>query len=74
VRDSLQEGTSSFYAELVRLRDLVRIANGPVPLLFLLDEILHGTNSAERQIGRYEEGATLREIYATHVLERARVG
>jgi hypothetical protein len=51
VRDSLQEGTSRFYAELVRLRDLVRIADGPVPLLFLLDEILHGTNSHDRRLG-----------------------
>jgi hypothetical protein len=51
IRDSLQEGTSRFYAELVRLRDIVRIANGPVPLLFLLDEILHGTNSHDRRLG-----------------------
>ncbi len=51
IRDSLQEGTSRFYAELVRLRDLVRIADGPVPLLFLLDEILHGTNSHDRRHG-----------------------
>jgi hypothetical protein len=51
IRDSLQEGTSRFYAELVRLRDIVRIAEGPVPLLFLLDEILHGTNSHDRRLG-----------------------
>ena len=51
IRDSLQEGTSRFYAELVRLRDVVRIAAGPVPLLFLLDEILHGTNSHDRRLG-----------------------
>jgi len=51
IRDSVQEGTSRFYAELVRLRDLVRIADGPVPLLFLLDEILHGTNSHDRRRG-----------------------
>jgi DNA mismatch repair ATPase MutS len=51
IRDSLQEGTSRFYAELVRLRDLIRIADGPVPLLFLLDEILHGTNSHDRRLG-----------------------
>jgi MutS domain V len=51
IRDSLQEGTSRFYAELVRLRDIVRIADGPVPLLFLLDEILHGTNSHDRRLG-----------------------
>jgi DNA mismatch repair ATPase MutS len=51
IRDSLREGTSRFYAELVRLRDLVRIADGPIPLLFLLDEILHGTNSHDRRLG-----------------------
>jgi hypothetical protein len=51
IRDSLQEGTSRFYAELVRLRDLVRIADGPIPLVFLLDEILHGTNSHDRRLG-----------------------
>ena len=51
IRDSLQEGTSRFYAELVRLRDIVRVAGGPVPLLFLLDEILHGTNSHDRRLG-----------------------
>jgi DNA mismatch repair ATPase MutS len=51
IRDSLQEGTSRFYAELVRLRDIVRTAAGPVPVLFLLDEILHGTNSHDRRLG-----------------------
>jgi hypothetical protein len=51
IRDSLQEGTSRFYAELVRLRDIVCIAEGPIPLLFLLDEILHGTNSHDRRLG-----------------------
>jgi hypothetical protein len=51
LRDSLQEGTSRFYAELVRLRDIVRLAEGSVPLLFLLDEILHGTNSHDRRLG-----------------------
>ena len=51
IHDSLQEGTSRFYAELIRLRDLVRIADGSVPLLFLLDEILHGTNSHDRRLG-----------------------
>jgi hypothetical protein len=51
IHDSLQEGTSRFYAELLRLRDLVRTADGPVPLLFLLDEILHGTNSHDRRLG-----------------------
>jgi hypothetical protein len=49
--DSLQTGTSHFYAEIKRLRQLVDIAGGTLPLLFLLDEILHGTNSHDRRIG-----------------------
>ncbi len=50
-RDSLQEGTSRFYAEIMRLRQLVNLTMGTVPLLFLLDELLHGTNSHDRSIG-----------------------
>jgi len=49
--DSLQTGTSRFYAEIQRLRQLVDLAQGPRPLLFLLDEILHGTNSHDRHLG-----------------------
>jgi len=50
-RDSLQEGTSRFYAEIMRLRQLVDLTAGTMPLLFLLDELLHGTNSHDRSIG-----------------------
>src|SRR5581483_5523950 len=51
VEDSLQAGHSRFYAEILRIRAIVDRARGPVPLLFLLDEILHGTNSYDRRIG-----------------------
>jgi len=51
VTDSLQEGTSRFYAEITRIRQLVDIAAGEGTLLFLLDELLHGTNSHDRRIG-----------------------
>jgi hypothetical protein len=51
VEDSLQAGHSRFYAEILRIRAIVDAARGPVPLLFLLDEILHGTNSYDRRIG-----------------------
>jgi hypothetical protein len=51
ITDSLQEGTSRFYAEITRLRKIVALAEGPIPLLFLLDELLHGTNSHDRRIG-----------------------
>jgi len=49
--DSLQDGTSHFYAEIKRIRQLVDLAQGPRPALFLVDEILHGTNSHDRTIG-----------------------
>ena len=51
VDDSLQEGHSRFYAEILRIRDIVIRARGSMPMLFLLDEILHGTNSHDRRIG-----------------------
>lgn len=51
VQDSLQSGTSRFYAELTRLREIVGLAGRSTPLLFLLDEIFHGTNSADRRVG-----------------------
>jgi len=51
VMDSLHDGTSRFYAEITRLRKLVTLADGPLPLMFLLDELLHGTNSHDRRIG-----------------------
>jgi DNA mismatch repair ATPase MutS len=51
VEDSLQAGHSRFYAEILRIRAIVETARGPMPLLFLLDEILHGTNSYDRRIG-----------------------
>jgi DNA mismatch repair ATPase MutS len=51
IQDSLQEGRSRFYAEITRLRTLADMANGPVPLLFLLDELFHGTNSHDRLVG-----------------------
>jgi MutS domain V/MutS domain III len=56
VNDSLQEGSSRFYAEITRLRqihDLTggNLVSGAPPLLFLLDELLQGTNSNDRRIG-----------------------
>ncbi len=51
VRDSLLEGKSRFYAEIIRLRQIVDLSTGSPPLLFLLDEVLHGTNSHDRTIG-----------------------
>jgi hypothetical protein len=49
--DSLQEGVSRFYAEIIRLGEIVKLAGQGTPLVFLLDEILGGTNSHDRRIG-----------------------
>lgn len=51
IHDSLLEGESRFYAEIKRLRQIVDLARDEHHPLFLLDEILHGTNSHDRQIG-----------------------
>ncbi len=51
IQDSLQEGTSRFYAEISRLSDIMTRAGGQPPVLFLIDECLHGTNSHDRLIG-----------------------
>ncbi len=51
IEDSLQDGRSHFYAEIRRLKLLTEIAGSRPPHLFLLDEILHGTNSHDRLMG-----------------------
>jgi DNA mismatch repair ATPase MutS len=51
VQDSLQDNRSRFYAEILRLKQIVALAEGDKPLLFLLDELLSGTNSHDRRIG-----------------------
>jgi hypothetical protein len=63
LNDSLQEGASRFYAEILRIRDILLM---PPPLLFLLDEVLGGTNSHDRRIGA---GAILRSL-----VERGAIG
>jgi hypothetical protein len=80
VEDSLEQGVSHFYAELRRLKrvlDLARQAGDAgasneatpaarrAPVLYLLDEILHGTNSRERIIGAC---AVVRELVALGAL------
>ena len=79
VVDSLAEGASHFYAELLRLKHVVDLAreSGP-PVLYLLDEVLHGTNSRERFIGSVSVLKWLAEhgavgVITTHDLALGRV-
>ena len=51
INDSLREGSSRFYAEIKRLRQIFDLAQAEPSLLFLLDEVLQGTNSRDRRIG-----------------------
>jgi DNA mismatch repair ATPase MutS len=51
IQDSLQEGRSRFYAEISRIREIADLASGTLPVLFLLDELFHGTNSHDRVVG-----------------------
>ena len=79
VVDSLAEGASHFYAELCRLKHVTDLAGGDgPPLLYLLDEVLHGTNSRERYLGAVSVVKWLSErgaigVITTHDLNLARV-
>ncbi|MDQ2833018.1 MAG: mismatch repair protein [Acidobacteriota bacterium] len=50
INDSLQEGSSRFYAEITRLREICALAEER-SVLFLMDELLQGTNSSDRLVG-----------------------
>src|SRR6185437_3394397 len=71
--DSLQEGLSNFYAEILRIRKVFELLGYERPVLFLFDELLEGTNSHDRRIGaeslvraQIDDGAT--GIVTTHDL------
>jgi hypothetical protein len=49
--DSLQEGRSNFYTEALRIKAVFDLTSGGMPVLFLFDELLEGTNSNDRRIG-----------------------
>lgn len=72
--DSLSESVSSFYAELKRIRQLLDHLHDEPPVLFLLDEILKGTNSEDRNKGakgliRQLHKNNLSGLVSTHDLE-----
>ncbi len=63
VNDSLQGGRSRFYAEILRLRAICERARHEPPVLFLLDELLAGTNSHDRVAGA---SGVIRELLAAN--------
>lgn len=50
-QDALHESTSSFYAELKRLKVIIQAVESQANIFFLMDEILKGTNSKDRHTG-----------------------
>jgi hypothetical protein len=66
ILDSLQGGLSRFYAEISRLKQIDELSKGSTPVLFLLDELLSGTNSFDRRIGT--------ESFVRSLLARGAIG
>jgi hypothetical protein len=66
IQDSLREGSSRFYAEITRLHAIHRLTEGAAPVLYLLDEILQGTNSHDRR--------TASEAVVRSLVERGALG
>ena len=72
--DNLGENVSSFYAELARIRELLLKAESGIPVFFLLDEILKGTNTTDRIMGsealiRQLISSPSKGIISTHDIE-----
>lgn len=76
--DSLSGGMSRFYAEIHRVKLIVDLARGSRPVLYLLDELLSGTNSHDRLVGTEFVLKSLAELNAigivsTHDLALTRI-
>ena len=72
--DSLGESVSSFYAELARIKGVLEKAAAGEPVFYLLDEILKGTNTADRVLGsealiRQLANTQAKGIISTHDIE-----
>lgn len=78
ISDNLEESTSTFYAELKKLKEIIEAVNRNEKVFLLLDEILRGTNSADRHIGSKSLIKQLIHhnaagVLATHDLELAKL-
>jgi DNA mismatch repair ATPase MutS len=78
IADNLAENTSTFYAELKKLKTIIEAVNQHEQVFILLDEILRGTNSLDRHTG---SAALIRQmikqkaaaVIATHDVELAKL-
>ncbi|PSL23591.1 MutS-related protein [Dyadobacter jiangsuensis] len=77
-QDNLEESVSSFYAELQRIEQLLKLVGEGEPIFFLLDEMFKGTNSQDRFRGGVSLIRQLSELNAfgmisTHDLDLAQL-
>jgi hypothetical protein len=78
IADNLEENTSTFYAELKKLKTVIEKVNNKEKIFILLDEILRGTNSLDRHTGAVALTKQLIRdqaagIIATHDVELAKL-
>ncbi len=74
ISDDLEKGISSFYGELLRIKEIVKSTNKDTQVFFLLDEVFKGTNSYDRHIGakrlvKQLQGKGYLGLISTHDLE-----
>lgn len=65
IEDNVNEGISTFYAELLRIKQMITKAEEKKPMLVLIDEIFKGTNSADRILGATETIHALEKPWMT---------
>ncbi len=75
-QDNLENGVSSFYAELKRIEELLALLSGGATVFFLLDEVFKGTNSEDKHRGEISLITQLKAlntfgVIATHDLHTA---
>ena len=68
ITDSLDEGISTFYAELKRIKKIIDKAKSSNEMLFLIDEIFRGTNSVDRLAGAETVLSKLNALLATGII------
>ncbi len=64
IRDDLNTGVSTFYAELLRIKMIIDYSKNQKPMIFLIDEVFRGTNSLDRVAGARNVLASLNQSWA----------
>ncbi len=64
VKDNVEEGISTFYGELLRIKDMIEYSKNNLPMICFIDEIFKGTNSLDRIAGAKE---TIQKLSQDHI-------